>query len=93
MYEHNGKLLVRDATESLIGVRLLVNEDGSYSIEPTGDTYDSRPNGATPTSVGTIMRQYNLQNGGVFPAQCVVTAQTTQGTTSPAKAVRQIAHN
>lgn len=71
MYEHNGKLIVRTAAGSFIGVVVKVTGEGSYDVLPTSDRYDSRPAGATPTSVDQIIRKHQLQVGDYYPVIAV----------------------
>ena len=75
MYEHNGKLLVRTDRGYEI-VTLQLNEDGSYAVTPTGKMYNSRPKGATRTTVKNIIVQHGLVAGDVYP---VPEAQPPQG--------------
>lgn len=75
MYEHNGKLLVRTDRGYEI-VTLKLNEDGSYTVTPTGKKYNSRPKGATRTTVKNVIVQHGLVAGDVYP---VPEAQHPQG--------------
>ena len=75
MYEHNGKLIVRTDRGYEI-VTLKLNEDGSYTVTPTGKKYNSRPKGATRTTVKNVIVQHGLVAGDVYP---VPEAQHHQG--------------
>ena len=67
MYEHNGKLIVRTDRGYEI-VTLQLNEDGSYTVTPTGKKYNSRPKGATRTTVRNVIVQHGLVAGDIYPA-------------------------
>lgn len=67
MYEHNGQLLVRTDHGYEI-VTLQLNEDGGYTVTPTGKQYSARPQGATRTTVQDVIVQHGLVAGDVFPA-------------------------
>lgn len=67
MYEHNGQLLVRTDHGYEI-VTLQLNEDGGYTVIPTGKQYSSRPQGTTRTTVQDVIIQHGLVAGDVFPA-------------------------
>lgn len=71
MYEHNGELIVRDATGELVGVMIRVIEDGGYEVTQTGKHYDSRPHGATFTTVDQVIRQHQLEEGDTYPVVVV----------------------
>lgn len=75
MYEHNGKLLVRTDRGYEI-VTLQLNGDGSYTVTPTGKKYNSRPKGATRTTVKNVIVQHGLVAGDIYP---VPEAQPPQG--------------
>ena len=67
MYEHNGKLFVRTNRGYEI-VTLQLEEDGSYAVIPTGKKYNSRPKGATRTTVKNVIVQHGLVAGDIYPA-------------------------
>ena len=67
MYEHKDKLLVRTDRGYEI-VTLQLNEDGSYTVTPTGKKYNSRPKGATRTTVKNVIVQHGLVAGDIYPA-------------------------
>lgn len=67
MYEHKGQLLVR-TDRGYEAVTLQLNEDGSYTITPTGKKYTSRPKGVTRTTVKNVIVQHGLVAGDIFPA-------------------------
>lgn len=66
LYEHNGKLLFRTA-DGFDNAVLRVFEDGGYSITLTGNAVSSRPLGATPTDVKSVIARYQLVAGSIFP--------------------------
>ena len=79
MYEHNGKLLVRTDRGYEI-VTLKLNEDGSYTVTPTGKKYNSRPKGATRTTAKNVIVQHGLVAGDIYPApEADPNAQPPQG--------------
>lgn len=79
MYEHKDKLLVRTDRGYEI-VTLKLNEDGSYTVTPTGKKYNSRPKGATRTTVKNVIVQHGLVAGDIYPAPEVdPNQQTSQG--------------
>ena len=71
MYEYKNQLLVRtDRGYEIVSLQL--NEDGSYEIVPSGKKYNSRPKGATHTTVQNVIIQYGMVAGDNYPS--VVTA-------------------
>ena len=66
MYEHNGKLFVRTNRGYEI-VTLQLEEDGSYAVIPTGKKYNSRPKGATRTTVKNVIVQHGMVAGDIYP--------------------------
>lgn len=68
MYEHKGKLLER-TEHGFAGVTLEILEGGSYRIVRTDERYDSRPSGATPTTVENLIIRHGLSVGDTYPAQ------------------------
>ena len=67
MYEYKNQLLVRtDRGYEIVSLQL--NEDGSYEIIPSGKKYNSRPNGATHTTVQNVIIQYSMVEGDTYPS-------------------------
>lgn len=66
LYEHNGKLLLRTA-DGFLNAVLQLHEDGSYTVTPMGKKCTSRPLGATPTDVKSVIARYQLVAGSIFP--------------------------
>ena len=66
MYEYKNQLLVRTDRGYEI-VFLQLNEDGSYEIVPSGKKYNSRPKGATHTTVQNVIIQYGMVAGDIYP--------------------------
>lgn len=66
MYEYKKQLLVRTERGYEI-VSLQLNEDGSYEILPSGKKYNSRPKGATNTTVQNVIVQYGMVAGDTYP--------------------------
>lgn len=67
MYEYKDKLLARTDRGYEI-VTLKIHEDGSYEVTSTGKKYNSRPNGATRTTVQNVIVQHGLVAGDIYPA-------------------------
>ena len=67
MYEYKNQLLVRtDRGYEIVSLQL--NEDGSYEIVPSGKKYNSRPKGATHTTVQNVIIQYGMVAGDTYPS-------------------------
>ena len=67
MYEYKNQLLVRtDRGYEIVSLQL--NEDGSYEIVPSGKKYNSRPKGATHTTVQNVIIQYGMVAGDSYPS-------------------------
>ena len=66
MYEYKDSLLVRTDRGYEI-VTLKIHEDGSYEVTPTGKKYNSRPKGATRTTVQNVIVQHGLVEGDIYP--------------------------